>query len=271
METMGYEQNMPTGSIRNWKQFARDVRSRGCCLLARLDDFPSAILVAGCQRSGTTMLSRIITQSEGMVNYWIGPDDELDAALILAGVRHHEPRGRYCFQTTYLNECYDEYFHHDNGYRLIWVLRNPFSVVFSLLHNWSRFALNELFRACGSQYLQGSKKRYYEWFDTWGVNRLQRAVLAYNGKVSQLFDLHGGLGAERVLVLDYDDLVQSPGSMLPRIYGFIDLPYKKDYANAIHSKSLKKADRLTRCEHQLIEQYCMPVYESARRLIAFSS
>jgi Holliday junction resolvasome RuvABC ATP-dependent DNA helicase subunit len=40
-----------------------------------------------------------------MVDFSSGEDDELDAALILAGFVEHTPRGRYCFQTTYLNIC----------------------------------------------------------------------------------------------------------------------------------------------------------------------
>ena len=41
-----------------------------------------------------------------------------------------DPAGRFCFQTTYLNNHVFEYFEHDH-YQLIWVLRNPFSVVVS--------------------------------------------------------------------------------------------------------------------------------------------
>ena len=120
--------------ICSWRQFDRHVRPGGCSLLRRLDDFPNAILVAGCQRSGTTILSRVLTQSEGMVEYSFGKDDELDAALILSGRVEHEPAGRYCFQTTYLNNCVQEYFAHSE-YKLVWALRNPFSVVYSMLHN----------------------------------------------------------------------------------------------------------------------------------------
>ena len=91
--------------------------------------FGGAILVTGCQRSGTTILSRIITRSDGMVDYWFGRDDELDAALILSGHVWHSPVGRYCFQTTYLNECYEEYFQCDLNQKIIWMIRSPYSVI----------------------------------------------------------------------------------------------------------------------------------------------
>jgi hypothetical protein len=51
-----------------------------------------------------------------MTQYYFGSDNELDAALILSGRVAHEPQGRYCFQTTYLNECYSEYFEHRDGH-----------------------------------------------------------------------------------------------------------------------------------------------------------
>jgi len=110
---------MRKAQIITWKKFAPEVRPGGCNLLARLDEFPNSILVSGCQRSGTTMLLRLITQSEGMVNYWFGRDDELDAALILSGFEPHTPHGRYSFQTTYLNECAHEYYDHVNGHNYL--------------------------------------------------------------------------------------------------------------------------------------------------------
>src|SRR5690606_4816997 len=76
----------------DWPRFHREVRGEGRRLLCRLDRFPDAVLISGCQRSGTTMLSRIIRESAGMANYRRRDDDELDAALILAGVESPSER-----------------------------------------------------------------------------------------------------------------------------------------------------------------------------------
>jgi hypothetical protein len=244
------------------------VRSRGCCLLARLDEFPNSILITGCQRSGTTMLSRIITGSEGMVNYWFGPDDELDAALILSGVVEHVPRGRYCFQTTYLNECLHEYFVHNNGHRLIWVLRHPFSVVHSMLHNWKDFALNELFVACAADLLDERERKLFNWLGVWGVSRLKRACLAYCGKVSQVFELHRRMAKDRLIVVEYDGLVSNKEEILPELYRFVELPYRPLYAEMIHSKSLGKYSALSGKERAMVEATCISVYEEARKLVS---
>jgi hypothetical protein len=255
-------------NIRTWKKFGRLIRSQGCCLLARLDDFPNSILVTGCQRSGTTMLSRIITRSNGMFNYWFGPDDELDAALILSGVIEHTPKGRYCFQTTYLNECINEYFEHENGHKVVWVLRHPFSVVHSMLHNWKNFALNELFAACGADLLNMNERRRWERFGVWGVSRLKRACLAYSGKVSQLFELHKHLSANKLLVVDYDRLVSRKEEHLSELYRFIEIPYRPSYADMIHSKSLSKHSQLSEKENVIIEATCLPIYEEASKLLS---
>src|SRR5690606_33157799 len=76
----------------DWPRFHREVRVERGRLLCCLDRFPGAVLISGCQRSGTTMLSRIVRESAGMANYRRRDDDELDAALILAGVESPSER-----------------------------------------------------------------------------------------------------------------------------------------------------------------------------------
>lgn len=256
------------GDTQSWKRFHNEVRSQGYHLLRMLGKFENSILVAGCQRSGTTILARVITQSEGMINYPVRSDDELDAALILSGVEEHEPKGRYCFQTTYLNECYPEYFNDKYDYKLIWVLRNPFSVVYSMKYNWSRFSFNELFDACGATLLNDIEKQRYERHGRKAFSRTARACLSYNGKELQALELMKSLGKNRILVVEYDDLVRNKSTILPYIYSFIQLPYKAHYADKIHNESVKKLDRLSRPERNIIEELSVPVYEKVKMIAA---
>ena len=252
--------------IKSWQGFGREVRSKGCHLLARLDEFPESVLVTGCQRSGTTALARIITTSDGMVNYWFGKDDELDAALILAGEVNHAPEGRYCFQTTYLNECYSEYFDHANGHKIIWVIRNPYSVVYSMLKNWGRFAFNELFEACGLSYLPDEHKKRYSRFGKLAIPRIRRACFSYIGKTTQLFEIRKGLWKDNILIVDYDNLVINKDLVLPKIYRFIGLSYQQRYANKLNSGNINKAQKLSHIERKTIKQLCVPIYDQAKRL-----
>lgn len=245
-----------------WPAFARRVRGGQEKLLPRLDDYPDSVLVTGCQRSGGTMLARVITRSQGMVNYWFGKDDELDAALVLSGWAKEPCRGRYCFQTTYLNECYPEYFEHP-GHRIIWSLRNPHSVVYSMVYNWKNFALDELFLTCGYGEMDHADRIRFQRFGLLGIPRLRRAAYAYNGKVGQLFALKRGYPADRLAVLEYDQLVREKTRLLPDLYQFIGLPYQSQYADPISPRSLNKKDGLKAGEARVVDEICMPVYRAA--------
>lgn len=254
-------------AIAAWRRFGCEVRTQGCRLLRCLGDYPDAVLVAGCQRSGTTMLARLITASEGMVDYYFGVDDEHDAALLLSGHRKKSIEGRYCFQTTYLNECYKEYAETESSYRLIWVVRNPYSVVNSFLYNWSRFALNELFEACGAGILDESAAWRFARFGRYGLSRLERGCYAYAGKTAQIAVVRKMLPREKLLIVDYDRLVRNKHQLLPKIYEFIDLPYRQAYAERINSASLDKMSRLTARERRVIERVCVPVYDEVSGLV----
>ena len=253
--------------IRSWAQFDRHVRDGGGKLLARLDSYPNAVLVAGCQRSGTTALARLITASNGMTAHQFGHDDELDAALILAGWVEHAHRGRYCFQTTYLNDSVGEYAEHAD-YRLIWVLRKPEAVIASMLYNWKRGALHRLFRHCGQNLLETPQRRRYQRFGRFAVSPLRMACCSYAAKVSQVMSLHQWLPAERLLVVDYDELVLDKYHALHRLYEFIGEPWQPGYADALHADSLHKAERIGPAQRALIEELCLPVYRQARRLLS---
>ncbi|MEH6528651.1 MAG: hypothetical protein V7718_01775 [Porticoccus sp.] len=252
--------------IKNWKSFSRDVRGTQECLLGHLDEFPDSVLVTGCQRSGGTMLAGLITKSEGMVNYQLGDDGELDAALLLSGQVSHEPIGRYCFQTTYLNERFSEYLEHPAHY-IIWLLRNPHSVVYSMVYNWKRFALNELFLQCGYAEMNYRDRVRFQRFGILGIPPLRRAAYSYNGKVSQLFKLREGYAKDRLIVLDYDNLIRAKERLLPILYERIHLAYDSGYAASISERSLNKKNSLRDREKELIDAVCMPTYNAALILV----
>lgn len=251
--------------IVNWRHFSKQVRKKEFPLLLRLNEFPKSILVAGCQRSGTTMLSRVITQSDSMVKFSTGKDDELDAALILSGMSSYNEKGRHCFQTTYLNEKYSEYENAINGphgHRLLWVIRNPYSVVYSMMYNWDDFALNELFDSCGSQsdsVKTGKAGRK--------VSRLEKACFSYNAKAAQLSFLKTKLDNQKLMVVDYEKLVQNKKEILPKIYKFIDLPYKSRYADQISMGNLNKYKTLSENEQEMVKKVSMPYYQEMLSLI----
>ena len=252
--------------ITNWRQYTAQIRAKGRGLLKTLDDFSNAVLVTGCQRSGTTMMSRIIFQSEGMVNYWTGKDDELDAALILAGVNPPPSPGRYCFQTTFLDGFYKEYYQHTGNYKIIWVLRNPYSVVTSLLYNWAPPSLDGTFESFPAKELKGMDAARYRLRGIKAFSRPRRACEIFKAKTTQLFELYEAFGPEKIMIVDYDDLVLHKETILPTIYDFIDLAYDPAYHEKIHHKSLKKKSRLTEEETSTIRKHAEPIYNRAIEL-----
>ena len=151
---------------------------------------------------------------------------------------------------------------------MIWVIRNPFSVVYSMMNNWGQYALNELFSTCASSALTGLDAKMFKVLGTKGLSTLKMASLAYNSKVSQIFEIQKRFENNRLLVIDYDDLVANKKMVLPWIYEFIALPFDHKYLANIHSKSLKKKDKLSGKALSVIEETCMPVYREVRSLLS---
>jgi hypothetical protein len=94
------------------------------------------------------------------------------------------------------------------------------------------------------------------------------ACCSYAAKVSQVMSLRQWLPAERLLVVDYDELVLDKYHALHRLYGFIGEPWQPGYADALHADSLHKAERIGPAQRALIEELCLPVYRQARRLLS---
>jgi hypothetical protein len=252
--------------ITTWNQFNKEIRTSNRPLLKTLSEFQNPILVTGCQRSGTTMLAEIIGQSEGLTSYKFTPDSELDAALILSGYESIKAEGRYCFQTTYLNEKYYEYYEHEVGQKIIWLVRNPFSVVYSILYNWNNTP-NRLFSSCGVNQLRGMDFIRYKLFGLNGISLLRQACWGYVGKTFQMFELRERYGQDSLIVVDYDDLVIRKNILLPALYNFLGLKYSPMYGKKIHNKSLAKVNKLTDKERRVITSICQPIYTKACGLL----
>ncbi len=248
--------------VRNWSQFDRCFRNCDVKLLANLSRFPNAVLVAGCQRSGTTVVTRILREALEMPCLTYTKDDELDAALILNGSIPFETSARCCFQTTYVNDHVREYQEHEN-YRLIWIIRNPEAVVRSMLFNWRRGALNRLFRACGQHLLDDNGNKRFKRFGTYGFRRAQMACLSYNAKTAQVHELANSLGPGRLYILDYDDLINRSEVLLPEIFSFASVPYDDQYRQHLRKRQPSKREPLSESMRTRIRETCGHEYRRA--------
>jgi hypothetical protein len=247
--------------IRSWAAFHSIVKRPDRPLLATLDDYRDPILVAGCQRSGTTALARLLKRADGIVDHAFGHDDELDGAVLLAGHATRATEGRHCFQTTYLNDRFREYFEH-RGFRLIWMLREPRSVVYSMLNNWKRGALNRLFETCGAEVLAQGGERPTLGSAWLGPSRLAKACASYVGKTAQTFELRERLGAS-IAVVDYDELVAKKHELLPKLCEFAGVRYDTRLADALHDRSVGKRDRLGERDAEYVDRVAGGMYDRA--------
>jgi hypothetical protein len=248
--------------VKNWSQFDRRIRNSDVKLLAELSRFPDAVLVAGCQRSGTTVVTRILRDALEMPRPTNTKDDELDAALILSGAVPFESASRSCFQTTYVNDHYREYAEHDN-FRMIWILRSPEAVVRSMLYHWRRGALNRLFRACGRHALDAPGRQRFERFGTLGFRRADMACLSYNVKTSQVHEIAASLGPERLYILDYDDLVERGDELLPDIFAFASLPWDERFRQRLQKRKKPGGETLNEALRRQIRDTCEQEYKRA--------
>lgn len=255
--------------IYRWQDFIKRVRGNDYKLFAELPNFDRPILITGCQRSGTTMVSRIFAETEGMEKFQFGPDDELDAALILCGYVAQEKAGRFCFQTTYMYNQQEQYLENSGNQKIIWVVRNPYSVVYSMLYNWRRFALNELFEGCGVAQLPAADQERFNRFGGWVFSQLTKACYAYCGKAAELAFLKSKVGPDELKVVEYDSLIQDKNRILPALYEFVGLDYQPAYAEKIKSSSVTKQDKLSKKQRETIQRICEPAYLNAREYLDF--
>lgn len=250
--------------IHSWGDFHDVVKTPGRNLLAQLDDFGDCVLVAGCQRSGTAALARLFRSSRSIVDHTFAHSAELDGAVLLAGQATRALGGRHCFQTTYLNDRYVEYFAHED-FRLIWMLREPRSVVYSMLHHWKRAALTRLYDACGAHSVAppadtGALRRL--WL---GPSRLFQACASYIGKTAQTAALRKGLG-ERLAIVDYDELVARKTTLLPQLCEFARVRYTPALAASFEADTTQRSVPLRGKEAAHVEELCVDIYERARAL-----
>ena len=252
----------------SWARFHSGPRQwQSKALLAAADRYRRSIYVAGCQRSGTTMVTRIIAGADGFRPLALTRDDELDAALALCGLIDLPNGSRYALQTTYLNEMYREYAQAPGDARLIWMIRNPYSVVFSMLHHWRRAALDRLYSGLSTLSPPPARKSGVLGV-LLGTARIEKACSAYALKTGQVREIRSWLPASRLMVVDYDDLIRDPTTWLRAIFEFAETPFRDSYVHAIRSDRRHLGDRLSGRAQALVKELALPVYEECRSLIA---
>jgi len=253
--------------IRSWRQF-EGIRQSGKPLLHKLPTLHKPILVAGCQRSGTTAVTRILRSGGDFGKLDATRDDELDAALILAGELPIPGGERLVLQTTYLNNHYREYFEHNN-FQLIWLIRNPHAVINSMLNNWSRGALRRLFHACGTRQLSDKQLARYTRMGHWGFSRLEMACFSYLEKAHQAGEIRRTLDDNTVRFLNYDRFVKEPETTIQSLCNFAEISYSKQVSHPLgQGRKSKASNRLSEDQKCTISKICNHSWQKTLELFA---
>jgi hypothetical protein len=219
-------------------------------LFERLDEFSDALLIAGCDWSATTAVTRLFKRLPCFADSSWGHDDELDGALLLAGLRSRRSLGRHCFQTTYVREHYREYWEHE-GFRLVWIVREPRAAVHSLLGNRQKRLPRRTVLGLAGKSADGH-----------AVSRLERACATYLSSIDQTFELKKRLG-ERMAVVDYDELARNRERLLPALCRFASVDCAAPLLRHLHGKSVRKGI-LASWEAMIIDRLALPAYRRAR-------
>jgi hypothetical protein len=208
-------------------------------------------------------MARVLASHRAFVPYGSSRTLELDSALLLAGLATPPGPGRYVFHTTYVNGDVDEYHRLAPECRLIWMLRRPESVVYSMLYNWSSRALDALFASCGTDALPADVCARYARWGRLAVRRPLRAASAYAGKTAQVVDLARVFGPQRLMIVEYDEFVRDPAPVMQRVCRFLDIDMDAAMIAGVHRSSLRHGDRLPPRIADLVNRLCAPVYASS--------
>lgn len=234
--------------IGSWPEFYAAVGATP--LFARLDDFPDALLISGCDWPATTAVARLFKRAAPLTASSWGADDELDGALLLAGLRPRFALGRHCFQTTYAGERLRECFEHEN-FRLVWIVREPRAAVQSTLqsrgHALSPNAAPQSSRA-------GT------------LSRLERACATYSENIRQTAEIAERLG-DRAAIVDYDELVDDRDRLLPALCRFAGIRCNTRLLRHLHGKSVRKSV-IANWEAAIIDELTLADYWQARSVAA---
>ena len=240
--------------ITSWSDFYSALRDRP--FLATLDDYPEALLIAGCDWAATTAITRLFKRLPCFVDSSWGHDDELDGALLLAGHREPHADGRHCFQTTYIRDRYSEYFAHEH-HKLIWIIREPRAAVSSLLASRDRALPQRMTLGLAAKSAAGQC-----------ASRLEKACAAYVASIRQTMELKDRLGS-RVAVVDYDELAADRNRLLPPLCRFASVGCDVHVMRHLHGKSVRKGP-LASFEAAIVDELALPAYRRARSAVTLS-
>ena len=226
-----------------------------------------SILVLGCQRSGTTWINLLLGK---MINRLLALDENQSFDFLFDGLRldSHLGHHTYTLQTTFLVSERASYLSIPVDTLCIFVLRNPFSVCWSLLYHFSAFDT-----------VWHARQRRFDpaLVEHFGMNpsKLEKAMCLYLDSLhTARFLLEHSPG--KTIIVDYDQLVLHCAESVEQIFRLIkdiDPAFPGEFLNSeccfnpnvdVSTDPLNKHQLLSECERYTIKAYCEQEYLSLR-------
>lgn len=251
-----------------WMYFNEWLAPRQKVLLTGLSIYTDPILVTGCQRSGTTIVTRLVRECDDVAAFPDCKDDELFGARVLAGLASYPAEHkRVCFQSTYLNDRYSEYFRQQKPFSLVWLLRNPYDVVGSMVYNWKRYPLYDLFRKCGLEAARSFKAVPRSTSRAGALSAVEKASFSYVGKLRQLDDVIKNQSKNtmcKLIIAEYEAIAGDPVNAVRDLFSFLSLEFEDRVVSKFSGSKLAGGGRLSASEMQTVQTICEQPYMALR-------
>ena len=231
---------------------------------------PQKILfIMGCQRSGTTMMLRILERDRHSRIYGefselsLGPNRTLLKPLPeVKAIIDRSPAPFVVVKPLVETQRLPEFFHHFPDAKVLWMYRHYKDVVSSNLknfgtdngiddlrpiaqgdpHNWRSSHASEEVRALAQQFFSED------------MSSLDAAALFWYARNSLYFDMDLSQHPQ-VMISRYDDMVLNPRAKVQEIYRFVDRPFPSNIISQdIQSSSVGKGREITL--NPAIEEHC---------------
>ncbi|MFM2161710.1 MAG: hypothetical protein RLZZ383_1222 [Pseudomonadota bacterium] len=215
---------------------------------------PTPIFVLGCQRSGTTMLIDTLMRAPGL---WSHPEKSpiaydnfrLRSAPIVRAITARTPAQRVIYKPLCDSQLGDQLLEEHPDARVFWVVRRWQDVANSAVVKWGdhqRDVLQAILEGRadtvgwrGERIPSSLVDQLRDVVDT-PLTAHAGAVLFWYLRNSFLFTL--GLDRDpRVRLVVYEDLVQQPHDVFPRLFAHVGVPFSPSILADIHAKSVGRA------------------------------
>lgn len=220
------------------------------------------LLVFGCQRSGTTWISKCIGEYFPSAFSFT---EEQTFHFLLNGYILPKIQAQYLvFQTTFINTEVESYYNAPINTKILLLLRNPYSVCHSLIYN---FQLLEI--------VYGYRKNTMieaDFVDNTITTELKMSLEIYRHSIRNALEIISSFNSSRIQVIIYDDAILDLKTTLTKIANFMDteLP-QENFIPRSNTDYTTKWRNLSQEYIDLIQHHAVPLWNQVLDLAAIPS